>query len=347
MVKLRTRAQSVRFAGYKEHRPVRIFILLACAFLSVLVWWGVEKAFGGFRHAASVEMHEAARLMQISTQVIRAKKKELDLLQDRAVDPTLTGLIGPEYSEITTSIGILQAKRSATNPDLAAAITREIQALHLPAQTPVILLMSGSLVGANVAALAAVTALNLQPIVINSLSSSMYGATDPNFTWLDMQELLEEKAVLQSKVIAAVLGGNGSVARGLSEEGRTALKESILKAGVPLVEGESVSAIIQQLSQRIYDEVGGSWPLLINVGGSVAALGTCAQGNLLPSGLIQHIHACGEGELGLIHKTLEQGGDVLHILNIKSLTGQWGLPYDPIPLPMPGNNHLIYGNYKK
>lgn len=344
MVRYRTHVKPVKFAGYAAKSPVRLSFLFLLALASLLLWWAMETALGGFRPAASAEMHEAARLMQVSTQVIRAEKRGRELLQESSLDPAQTGLIGPEYTETTTSMGILQAKRTATNPDLAAAIAREIHALQLPPGSPVVLLMSGSIVGANVAALSAVQALGLKPLAINSLGSSMYGATDPEFTWLDMLQLLVDQDIIQPQIVAAVIGGDGAVGRNLSEAGQQALRHSIQKAEVDLVEGGSAEQVIAQLRARLEEELPQGWPLLINVGGSVAALGTCENGALLPTGMIGEPAPCDSGVPGLVLETLAQGGRVLHILNMKSLAGQWGLPYDPVPLPIPGNNRLVYGN---
>jgi hypothetical protein len=46
----------------------------------------------------------------------------------------------------------------------------------------------------------------------------------------------------------------------------------------------------------------------------------------------------------LIVEALADGVPVLHLLNMRSLAAAWGLPYDPIPLPIPGNNKLVYGS---
>ena len=83
--------------------------------------------------------------------------------------------------------------------------------------------------------------------------------------------------------------------------------------------------------------------VLINAGGSVAALGTCIDGDLLPAGLISKPAPCTDGVPGLIVRMLDAGVPVLHLLNMRSLAAEWNLPYDPIPLPIPGNNKLIYG----
>jgi hypothetical protein len=35
---------------------------------------------------------------------------------------------------------------------------------------------------------------------------------------------------------------------------------------------------------------------------------------------------------------------VLQVLNMRRLAIEWGLPIDPTPLPMPGDNAAVYGS---
>jgi poly-gamma-glutamate system protein len=74
-----------------------------------------------------------------------------------------------------------------------------------------VIIVSGSFVGGNIAAIAATEALGLWPVVIASLSASMWGATDPQFNWLDMAVALRERGIIRARVAAVVLGGGGAV----------------------------------------------------------------------------------------------------------------------------------------
>src|SRR5207237_7789040 len=125
-------------------------------------------------------------------------------------------------------------KRTTSNPDFAAALVRLIASLDLPRGAPIIIVLSGSFVGANVAAIAAAEALGLKPIVIASLSASMWGATDPQFNWLDMAAMLRERGVIRTRTTAAVLGGEGAVGGGMDPAGVAALRASAARDGVPV-----------------------------------------------------------------------------------------------------------------
>ena len=165
----------------------------------------------------------AARAMLSAQQEIARTKEQMGLLQPVAADPNRTGLIGPDWSEITTTIGDLPAKRTVTNPDLAAMIARILSSLDPAPGAAVGLVLSGSFVGANVAAIAAVEALGLRPVIISSLGASMYGATDPDLTWLDMETVVRRAGIWQARSAAVVLGGESAAAGGLDETGREML----------------------------------------------------------------------------------------------------------------------------
>ena len=76
----------------------------------------------------------------------------------------------------------------------------------------------------------------------------------------------------------------------------------------------------------------------INVGGGVASLGTSFNSKLLPAGIIlrsniQNISIKDGGIEGVLSKFSKNNIPILHVLNIKSLTEQLGMPFAPIPIP--------------
>jgi poly-gamma-glutamate system protein len=83
----------------------------------------------------------------------------------------------------------------------------------------------------------------------------------------------------------------------------------------------------------------------INVGGNDASFG---DSNIM-------VHADGgiltalpekDNSTGLVQLFLEDGIPVIHLLNIKSLASEYGLPIDPVPLPDPGEGDVYFeSNY--
>jgi poly-gamma-glutamate system protein len=81
---------------------------------------------------------------------------------------------------------------------------------------------------------------------------------------------------------------------------------------------------------------------MINAGGSLVALGSCAGIEALPPGLTIGPPPCAEGTPGLIAVLAGRSTPVLHLLNMRAIARDLGLPYDPIPLPQPGRNRTVY-----
>src|SRR5262245_39121662 len=97
------------------------------------------------------EMMRAARVMQEASTLLYTEKTDRKLLPPDGADPNRTGMIGFEYTPMTTEMADAPSKRTTTNPDFAAALVRLIDGLHLPPRAPVVLALSGSFVGADVA----------------------------------------------------------------------------------------------------------------------------------------------------------------------------------------------------
>ena len=330
----------------RVHPRFRPAWLAAAAALSIALWFGVEQALQGAIHPQFAEMLMAARSMQGASRVLWLEKETRGLASAQA-DPNRTGMIGQEYTPITTTIGELPAKRTATNPDFAAALIRQVASLGLARGAPVVIVVSGSFVGGDVAAIAAIETLGLRPIVVASLSASMWGANEPQFNLIDMLAALRERNVIRTRAIAAVLGGGGAIGGSMDPDGVAALRRSAARDGVPIVEARPVAALINELLTRIKAAAGDARPgLVINVGGALIGLGSCRESHELPPGFTRKAPPCSDGTPGLAMRLAADGAPILHIINLRRLALEWGLPFDPTPLPIPGNNRAIYGSAK-
>lgn len=320
--------------------------LAAAALVSLALWQIVERATVPPIDPRYAEMVAAARTMQAAASVLAAEKAKRGLLAAVGDDPNRTGMIGAEYTPITTTLGDLVAKRTATNPDLAAAFVKLIGNAGLPAGSPALVIVSGSFVGANIAALVALEALGHRPVVVASLGASMWGANNPEFNWLDMVAVLRSQGVIRSAVTAAVLGGDGGVAGGLDPAAVAVLRATAARQGVRLVEMRPFSALIDALLVDVKSALGdGVRPsIVINVGGALIGLGNCRESFDLAPGLTGRKIPCTDGTPGLAMRAQEEGVPLLHVLNLKRMAVELGLPVDPVPLPMPGNNKAVYGS---
>ena len=318
--------------------------LATAALVSVCALVAVEVVIGSPMHPNYVEMLSAARTVQSSHRVLEDEKRRRGLLTDPQFDPNQTGMIGYEYTSMTTTLGDLHSKRSTTNPDFAAAVVGIISSLNLPAGTQVPTVLSGSFVGANTAVIAALESLDLIPVVVVSLSASMWGANQPGFNWLDMMNSLREAGLIRTVPVAAVFGGQGAIGGNIDQETLDLLRSSAERGGVPVVEAKPVSALMDRLVSLILAKSGGQpAPLVINVGGSLVGLGSCRESYEFVPGLSVGPIKCSGGTPGLLMRLVNAESHALHVLNIRRLSLEWGLPFDPTPLPSPGENTRVYG----
>ena len=100
------------------------------------------------------------------------------------------GILGTEWSEITTTLGSLEAKRTAANPRFAALMVRLLHDAGVDSTKTVGVMLSGSFPSLGVCTLAALQTIGAQAVVVTSLGASSYGANQPGATWLDMEEWL-------------------------------------------------------------------------------------------------------------------------------------------------------------
>jgi poly-gamma-glutamate system protein len=317
--------------------------MIALAVVSITAWQGVEHLVSNLPHPKAEQLHIAARLAKAAQAEIAQAKQKRELMQPADIDPNRTGLIGPDWSETTTTIGEVQSKRTTTNPDLAAVIARSLLSMNPPPGAAVVIVASGSFPGANIAAISAVETLGLKPVIVSSLGSSMFGANDPEFGWLDMETAIRNAGIWHARTTAVVLGGESATAESLTGTGREMLTRTARRNGYEPIVADDLAELKRGVMKALSDAAPEGSVALINVGGSVLGIGTCLDAYGLPNGLIRKKLPCDRGVTGLIHDFAARNVPVLHILYIKRLALDWGLPYDPVPLPPIGANPRIYG----
>jgi poly-gamma-glutamate system protein len=289
-------------------------------------------------------MIAAAQTMQAASRVLYAEKEARGLLPPSGTDPNRTGMIGLEYTTMTTTPGELPAKRTAASPDFAAAMVKLIGGLNLAPGAPVVTVLSGSYVGGDVAVLAALEQLHLKPILIISAGTSQWGANNPEFNIIDMLKLLRERSIITTRGIVVVLGGTDGAGGGQDTASQAALHASAAADGIPVIDTQPLDAEVDELVAKAQSELRGSDPAaLINVGAGIVGPGTCDESFVFPPGLSLTPVPCTAGTAGILMKMAKPGMPVIHILNMMRLAAELNLPYDPIPLPVPGTNLALYG----
>ena len=135
--------------------------------------------------------------MARSLSSIKALRLEKGIALDRTLDPNETGIVGEEFTPLTTSLGDVAAKRTAANPAFAAVVATYFERAGLRPGDVVAIGGSGSFPAFVLASLCAARVLELQPVLIYSIGSSMYGASIPGFTFIDMLARLRADGILQ------------------------------------------------------------------------------------------------------------------------------------------------------
>jgi poly-gamma-glutamate system protein len=318
-------------------------IVLGLLFLlSLLAFIAVENSKQYVRQEWYTEKLDAAKLAEKAELFIKNFRLEHGVFVDEVNDPNMTELIGQEYSLITTDQGNIEAKLSATNPNFAAVIVQLLKEAGLEEGDNVAVAFSGSFPGMNISVIAALETLGLNPILITSVGASNFGANDPYFTWLDMESVLYNGGVFHNKSIAASMGGGNDNGRGLSPEGRNLIISAIERNGVEFINEKHLENSIAK-RMEIYEKAGQGKPIkaFINVGGGIASLGNTVNGEMIQSGLTERLPLSNFPLHGVIIQMGRKGIPIIHLLNINQLMTKYGLPYNPVPLPEPGEGGIF------
>jgi len=294
---------------------------------------------------------KAANLMKESMVELKNVRMEAGVFIDDENDPNETGLVGSPFSLITTDEGDLDAKLTTLDPNFSAGMVELMLRANLQKSDTVAILLTGSMPGANIAVLTAANAMGLIPMVITSVGASQWGANHADFTWLDMESILFNKGLINSRSVAASVGGRNDMGRLLSPAGREIIISNIENYNIPLIRKNRLAENIDE-RMKLFESFNKitNYSAMINVGGGVASLGTSFNSKLLPAGIINrsdvvNISIRDGGIEGVLAKFAKKNVPVLHVLNIKSLTEQLGMPFAPIPIPEIGSG-VLYAEEK-
>jgi poly-gamma-glutamate system protein len=293
----------------------------------------------------------AAQQMELATRALREERLARGIPIEPEIDPNATGLIGPEYTAITTTLGYLSAKRTSTNPNMAGVVVAMLDQAGAKPGDCAAVGFSGSFPALNTAVLCALQAMELKPVIVSSVGASSHGANDPRFTWLDMEQVLHERGLFPWRSDAVSPGGVTSIPTLFGDEGTREMQAAISRSGLPALDEQGEGSLQPDVARRmdLYETgCGGRPAVFINVGGSLAALGNCPQGRALPTGLLPPgIRSAGPG-CGVIFRMVAAGVPVIHLLDIRKIARDYGLPVDPAPLPaVPDGRVMSQGGYSR
>jgi poly-gamma-glutamate system protein len=324
----------------------RVRRIVAAGAVSLLAWLLLQIVSPRLPIPWTSEMREAAERMQRAVTTVARFHARSGMAIDASLDPNRTGLIGPEYTALFTSLGQLEAKRTTTNPDVAGLLVHLLHRAGVSAGDTIAVGSSGSFPALMIATLTATEAMGAYPLTILSLGASSYGATKTEFNLLDIHELLTREGVLSAPPAAVSLGGEGDVGADLDPAFREDLLLQIRTTGIPLVEDPDLR---RNVARRMALYVGapvsttaarGRTAAFVNIGGSDANLGTSPLVLRTEPGLNAELAVPPAHQRGVLSEMAARNIPVIHLLNIRGLALRHGLPWDPVPLPAPGSTRL-------
>jgi poly-gamma-glutamate system protein len=289
------------------------------------------------------QMLRASQMMSDALGIVRECRRDRGLSIEKDTDLNHTGLIGREFSPVTTSRGDLQAKRTTTNPNMAALVVQLLNEASLGEGDLVAVGASGSFPALIIATLAAAKAMRLLPLPIYSIGASQWGANEPEFTWLRIETCLGEAGWLDVEPLAVSLGGENDIAENWSQEARSSLESGIATRGdFLLYEPDLERNVVARMN--LYEERAGASPIraFVNIGGAWANLGESAQILELEPGLNEIEEVPAKERRGVIFEMAARQIPVIHLLHIRGLSDRYGLPWDPAPMPAPGKGDIYH-----
>jgi poly-gamma-glutamate system protein len=329
--------------GGRFHPNAHVVAALGCAAACLLAAWqapivpGVRGAPGARwgwwtgRAATGRQAAAAESMMRRAETVVRDAKRQAGVGPDADALSDPSGLIGGELTPLVTTLGSLEAKRTAVNPMWAAVLTRELAARGIVRGDFLAASFSGSFPGLNLAVMSAAEALGAEVAAVSTVTASTWGANQPGFTWPEIEARVVRARVLRRASVAIAAGGEGDLALDLEGEGRSlawAIRDACARElGVPtLAPAGPRDAVARRMAIYRRAANGRRVALYINVGGAAASLGASTAVLRLRSGFLAPLPFDRSEDRGVMARFAEQGVTVLTLLNIRDLALRWGVP---------------------
>jgi poly-gamma-glutamate system protein len=287
------------------------------------------------------EMFMASQIMSEAIETLKDCREAKNLMIDPSSDVNRTGIIGVKSSPITTTLGSLEAKRTSTNPNFAGLVVSLLRRAGVDSGDTIAVGASGSFPGLILAVLSAAKAMDLNPLVLVSLGASQWGANHPDFHWLHMQKCLQHNGIFFFQPIAISMGGDQDIGRDMQEEGRALLIKEMRASGFPIIsEGDLQTNVESKMQAYIQRASGKKIKAFVNVGGSWSNLGIDSAILHLRPGLGKISRFPSEERRGILYAMADLKIPVIHLLYVKGLVQRYGLVWDPVPLPQPGQGDI-------
>lgn len=281
---------------------------------------------------------DAAARMQACMEALKRYKAEEGLALS-GEDWFKTGMLGDRLSGITTTLGVLEAKRTTANSDMAALVVQMLEQADVQPGQAIGAGCSGSFPSLNLALLCACDAMGVDCRYITSIGASSYGANQPQLTFPEMACRLADEGLISHPPLAVSAGGQNDLGQDMDSQALNGVWRQLAAWSLIKIEEADYPQNLR-LRTRLY-EADGPISCFVAVGGGLVTSGRAdaqlGQGVLRPDrvGPITD-------KSGLLERYSAAGLPVIELLNVKKLVADYDLPYDPQTLPAPGTSAIYY-----
>jgi poly-gamma-glutamate system protein len=277
---------------------------------------------------------EAAQKMKLAIDELGKQGEKLGINLGGKTQVERSPLLGIDFSDITTTLGSEEAKKTSINPNFAAVVVDMLEKLNLNEEDKVAVNFSSSFPAINIAVLCALDAMNIDSIVISSIGASTHGGNNPDFTYVDMEKFLFEKGILNKKSDQISYGGKNDLGEDIN---RKTLEKIVIRTGFEdkLIKKNNYEKNLEKKIDVFSKE---NIKCFINVGGNTTALGKSYI--MYEPGIITKSRY--KDQTGLIGYYLNRNIPVLHFLNIKKIAGKYGLTVNPSKVDSIGDKKVYF-----
>jgi len=176
--------------------------------------------------------------------------------------------------------------------------------------------------------------MGVELLVIVSIGSSQWGANQPEFSWISMENCLCQAGFNQHRLLALSWGGEDGSGGEYPEDLKIKLRQEAQTLGLTFLPPAGFNTTVET-HLSLFKKAADGQPIraFINIGGSLVNLGRDSSILELRPGLTQVKKIPPADNCGLIQRMASEGVPVIHLLNIKGLAARYNLPWDPQPLP--------------
>ncbi|MEA1876594.1 MAG: poly-gamma-glutamate system protein [Bacteroidota bacterium] len=304
--------------------------LIITGIICAVILTGFVLAESFIPKKTDAEKELAIRYMSEMIDAVSDYCRENDIKTEKAADPLETGLIGYEWTAMTTTIGHLEAKRTTLNPVFASLMVTLLREADVETGDIIALGCSGSFPGLLLACLAGAKAMELNCKSIISLGASSFGANRPELTILDIYQILIDNELITDRLVGVSLGGEGDTGQEWDRDIREKLLQKILLSDIPFIREEDLMKNVSQRAELFGFNTDLVPKVFINAGGATANIGISPSILHLKPGVIQAIKLPPPEQQGVLHYALRRNIPVIHLLFIKGLILEYALPWDPV-----------------